>query len=107
MRVFNENRRQSSWIINDSPPIIKYLGPFQPGPARQPELQHELQPASEECGVIVRGGEGVSKTAGDETMARKYDDDIMAEFSKIERMISEQVRLQTRTTRVFDSFVCY
>ena len=59
--------------------------------------------------MIVRGGEGVSKTAGDETMARKYDDDIMAEFSKIERMISEQVRLQTktRTTRVFDSFVCY
>ena len=47
--------------------------------------------------MIVRGGEGVSKTAGDETMARKYDDDIMAEFSKIERMISEQVRLQTRT----------
>lgn len=32
----------------------------------------------------------MSEATGDETMARKYDDDIMAEFSKIERMISEQ-----------------
>ena len=28
---------------------------------------------------------------GDENMARQYDEDIMAEFSKLERMISEQV----------------
>ena len=39
----------------------------------------------------VGAGAQLSEVTGDETMARQYDDDIMAEFSKIERMISEQV----------------